>query len=360
MLCPSIAGGGEPLCSVRRRRLGRQRVGVFPANLRQFRIPEIRPPMSILIAINHKTEYRFDRPVGIAPHIVRLRPAPHCRTPIVSYSLRIEPREHFINWQQDPFGNYLARLVFPEKANTLSIEVDVIAEMITINPFDFFLEDSAQKIPLRYDAQLAKELGPYLEVKEDGPLTQGVAGRGGPHTDGDGRFPGCPQPASATGRGLCDPHGAWCADLRADPAYAQGLVPRHGLGAGADPSPSGVGGALRFRISRPAHLGRQVTRRPERTGTRLHRPACLGRGLHPRRRVDRARSDVGAVRRRGPHPARLHTRPGERRPHHRRRREKRRAVLLPQPGRAHPRGPARHQALHRGPVARHPGPRPRR
>ncbi len=126
--------------------------------------------MSILIAINHKTEYRFDRTVGIAPHIVRLRPAPHCRTPIVSYSLKIEPREHFINWQQDPFGNYLARLVFPEKANTLSIEVDVIAEMITINPFDFFLEDSAQKIPLRYDAQLAKELGPYLEVKEDGPL----------------------------------------------------------------------------------------------------------------------------------------------------------------------------------------------
>ena len=84
--------------------------------------------MSILVAINPKTEYRFDRMVGLGPHTVRLRPAPHCRTPIRSYSLRIEPEDHFINWQQDPFGNYLARLVFPEKAKKLSVEVDVIAD----------------------------------------------------------------------------------------------------------------------------------------------------------------------------------------------------------------------------------------
>ena len=103
--------------------------------------------MSILVAINHKTEYRFDRMVGLEPHTVRLRPAPHCRTPIRSYSLRIEPEDHFINWQQDPFGNYLARLVFPEKAKKLSVEVDVIAELITINPFDFFVDEYAYKFP---------------------------------------------------------------------------------------------------------------------------------------------------------------------------------------------------------------------
>jgi len=126
--------------------------------------------MSIHVAINHRTEYRFDRSVGIGPHIIRLRPAPHCRTPILSYSLKIAPEEHFLNWQQDPFGNYLARLVFLEKARTLSIEVDVIAEVITINPFDFFLEDYAKDFPFQYDAQLARELVPYLEVKEDGAL----------------------------------------------------------------------------------------------------------------------------------------------------------------------------------------------
>ena len=126
--------------------------------------------MSIQIAIHHKTEYRFDHAVNLSPHVVRLRPAPHSRTPILSYSLRIEPETHFINWQQDPFGNYLARLVFPEKATHLSVEVEVIAEMITINPFDFFLEEYADFFPFAYDAQLTKELGPYLEIKEDGPL----------------------------------------------------------------------------------------------------------------------------------------------------------------------------------------------
>ncbi len=126
--------------------------------------------MSILVQINHKTEYRFDRLVNLAPHTVRLRPAAHCRTPIRSYSLRIEPDEHFINWQQDPFGNYLARLVFPEKTRKLSVEVDVVAEMVTINPFDFFVDEYAYDFPFQYDAQLAKELAPYLEVKAQGPL----------------------------------------------------------------------------------------------------------------------------------------------------------------------------------------------
>ncbi|MCF7983924.1 MAG: transglutaminase family protein [Thiohalocapsa sp.] len=126
--------------------------------------------MSILVAINHKTEYRFDRSVSLAPHTVRLRPAPHCRTPIRSYSLRIEPEAHFINWQQDPFGNYLARLVFNEEARALTVEVDVIAEMVTINPFDFFVDDYAYQFPFEYEHQLTKELSPYLVRRDDGPL----------------------------------------------------------------------------------------------------------------------------------------------------------------------------------------------
>ncbi|MEA1049801.1 transglutaminase family protein [Lamprobacter modestohalophilus] len=125
--------------------------------------------MAILVALNHKTEYHFDRSVALAPHTIRLRPAAHCRTPIRSYSLRVEPSGHFLNWQQDPFGNYLARLVFPEKARSLSVEVDVVAEMITINPFDFFVDEYAYHYPFAYDAQLTKELAPYLEIKDQGP-----------------------------------------------------------------------------------------------------------------------------------------------------------------------------------------------
>ena len=125
--------------------------------------------MTIKVAIHHQTSYRFDRLVEILPHVIRLRPAPHCRTPIDAYSLKIEPAEHFINWQQDPFSNHLARLVFPEKAKELSITVELIADMTVINPFDFFVEDSAQYFPFKYDPQLAKDLAPYLELKETGP-----------------------------------------------------------------------------------------------------------------------------------------------------------------------------------------------
>lgn len=122
--------------------------------------------MTIRVAINHRTTYKFDRPVSMSPHTVRLRPAPHSRTPIHSYSFKIKPEEHFINWQQDAFGNYLARLVFPEKCTEFEVDVEVIADMTVINPFDFFVEEYAETFPFEYDKQVKKELLPYLEKLE--------------------------------------------------------------------------------------------------------------------------------------------------------------------------------------------------
>ncbi len=126
--------------------------------------------MAIRIAINHSTTYRYDRLVALSPHIFRLRPAVHSRTPIQSYSFKISPKEHFINWQQDPFGNFQARVVFPEKTRELKIDVEVIADMVVINPFDFFVEEYAEKFPFQYKGELPKELIPYLEIREQGPL----------------------------------------------------------------------------------------------------------------------------------------------------------------------------------------------
>jgi len=126
--------------------------------------------VAIRIAINHRTDYRYERPVSVSPHVVRLRPAPHTRTPIESYSLKILPETHFINWQQDPFGNYLARIVFPEPVRHLSFEVDLVADMVVINPFDFFVEDYAEHYPFSYPDALRKELAPYLEITENGNL----------------------------------------------------------------------------------------------------------------------------------------------------------------------------------------------
>jgi len=125
--------------------------------------------MAIRVALSHRTTYRFDRHVAIAPHEIRLRPAPHCRTPILSYSLNVAPSPHFLNWQQDPYGNWVARLVFPERADAIEIEVDLIADLTVINPFDFFVEPYAETFPFTYAPALAKELIPFLETAPLGP-----------------------------------------------------------------------------------------------------------------------------------------------------------------------------------------------
>jgi len=126
--------------------------------------------MTIRVGLTHETTYRFDKPVMLSPHEIRLRPAPHCRTPINSYSLQVKPDTHFLNWQQDPFGNWVARLVFPEKANELRVTVDLVADMTVINPFDFFVEQYAEKYPFAYSGQLQAELSPFLEKENPGPL----------------------------------------------------------------------------------------------------------------------------------------------------------------------------------------------
>jgi uncharacterized protein (DUF2126 family)/transglutaminase-like putative cysteine protease len=124
--------------------------------------------MGIKVALEHRTSYTFDRLVEVYPHVVRLRPAPHSRTPIEAYSLQVEPADHFINWQQDAFGNFLARLVFPNRTRSLTITVGLIADMKVINPFDFFIEEWAEKIPFAYPKSLQEDLKPYLRPVDEG------------------------------------------------------------------------------------------------------------------------------------------------------------------------------------------------
>ena len=134
--------------------------------------------MSVRVALHHVTRYAYDRAVELAPHIVRLRPAPHTRTPILSYSLKVFPEKHFLNWQQDPFGNWQARLVFdPPESRELRVEVDLVADLVALNPFDFFVDPAAEKLPIVYDPELAHELGPYLEVRERGTRLDTLLGR---------------------------------------------------------------------------------------------------------------------------------------------------------------------------------------
>jgi uncharacterized protein (DUF2126 family)/transglutaminase-like putative cysteine protease len=127
--------------------------------------------MALHVALTHETRYLYDRTIGMGPQVIRLRPAPHCRTAILSYSLRVDPKTHFINWQQDPFGNFLARVVFPEPADHFTVTVDLIADMAVINPFDFFVAEHARDWPFAY-ADEGTDLLPYLQPEPPGPLLQ--------------------------------------------------------------------------------------------------------------------------------------------------------------------------------------------
>src|SRR5476651_1850682 len=128
--------------------------------------------MSIQAALRHVTRYRYDRQITLGAQTIRLRPAPHTRAKVVAYSLKIEPAEHYINWQQDPQSNWLARVVFPEKTDHFTVSVDLTVEMDVINPFDFFLEPEADKFPFKYSAELKAELEPYLATRAGGPAFQ--------------------------------------------------------------------------------------------------------------------------------------------------------------------------------------------
>ncbi len=217
--------------------------------------------MTIRAGLHHVTRYRYDRPVGLGPHMVRLRPAPHCRTRVPSYSIKVTPEQHFVNWQQDAHGNWIARYVFPEKATEFTVTVDFLADLEVFNPFDFFVEPYAEKFPFSYDAELRDDLAPYLALEPAGPrLAAYLATISREPRNTIDFLVELNQRLRTEVRYLIRlEEGVQTAEDDADRKI--GIVPRLRVAARAGAAPARAGGAIRLRLPDSDQAGPDVDRR---------------------------------------------------------------------------------------------------
>ena len=261
--------------------------------------------MGIQVALNHRTHYRYEKAISLGPQVIQLRPALHCRTPILSYSLDVTPSEHILNWQLDPHNNRLARLLFSEKTSEFLVEVNLVADLSPYNPFEFFLEPGVEEYPFAYAPELAKDLEPYRIVDPPGPLLQAFL------ESFVGRKSGTISLLLDLNRkvrdeiGYVDAPRAGRPDVRRDPREALGVVPRLCMAAGSESQKSWNRGTVCLGVSDSIAVRRPgVGRSGQR---RFSRSACLGRGVLAWRGLDWNGSDLGPARRRGSHPAGLHS-----------------------------------------------------
>ncbi len=245
----------------------------------------------IRVALHHRTEYHYDRPVTLSPHVVRLRPAPHTRTPIISYSLRVEPADHFINWQQDPQSNFLARLDVPESHRAPGGRGRSGGRHDGHQPVRLLPRARrTNRCPSGTRRDNARNSAPFLACRSRGATPLRVRGGGAAVGRAHDRFSRRPEPAGTAADRLPDPARAGRADERRDARTCERLMPRLGMAAGRNAPASGPGRALCLGLPDPAEARRKTARWPSGPAGRLHGSPRVDGGLPARRRMGRSRS----------------------------------------------------------------------
>ena len=312
--------------------------------------------MSIKVALTHRTAYDFARPVAVGPHVVRLRPAPHCRTPIDAYSLEILPEEPLPELAAGPVRQLGGPDRLPREGQAARDHRRAGRGPDGDQPARLLHRGVRRAVPVRLRAGARGRPGavpPAGRRQRGRARVEGRAPAAARRRRADRPLPLGAQRRRAPRRRLRRADGAGRPDPRRDARARHRLVPRQRLAAGQPAARVRPGGPVRLRLPRPARAGRlrhRGERRPDRRGRRLHRPARLGRGLHPRRRLGRPRPDQRAVRGRGPHPPERDAAPEQRGPDRGRHRGRRGHLRVRQRGAPGPRGPAGDGAVHRRPV----------
>lgn len=130
------------------------------------------------IDIRHRTEYQFDAPVFLEPHVVRLRPRGDASQRLLSYELTIDPEPTVRAENFDLDGNVVTQAWFDGTTGHLTVETLATVETLVTDPFRFLLDEPARTLPDVYPARLRSQLAAYRKAQEAlaAPVAEFAAG----------------------------------------------------------------------------------------------------------------------------------------------------------------------------------------
>jgi transglutaminase-like putative cysteine protease len=120
----------------------------------------------VKLSLRHRTGYRFDRPVFLEPHIIRLRPRVDGTLRLIETTLAIDPPPAVRAENLDLEGNAVTQVWFDGKTDHLIIESRSTIETLRTDPFQFLLDGPSGTLPYTYPADWNQRLSAYRNAPE--------------------------------------------------------------------------------------------------------------------------------------------------------------------------------------------------